>query len=60
MCILLYVTQLEAVMLRSTCAPAVRLRDTGYNPLPPALKKEAIEVKRIILDVLDRASKGDF
>jgi uncharacterized protein (DUF302 family) len=32
----------------------------GGKKLPPALLKEAIEVKRIILDVLDRASKGDF
>ncbi|MCF6198795.1 MAG: DUF302 domain-containing protein [Hyphomicrobiaceae bacterium] len=32
----------------------------GGKTLPPALLKEAIEVKRIILDVLDRASAGDF
>ncbi len=32
----------------------------GGKTLPPKLLKEAIEVKRIILDVLDRASKGDF
>ncbi|MCP4937344.1 MAG: DUF302 domain-containing protein [bacterium] len=32
----------------------------GGKALPPKLLKEAIEVKRIILDVLDRASKGDF
>ena len=32
----------------------------GGTTLPPKLLKEAIEVKRIILDVLDRASQGDF
>ncbi len=32
----------------------------GGKTLPPKLLKEAIEVKRIILDVLDRASSGDF
>ena len=32
----------------------------GGKTLPPKLLKEAIEVKRIILDVLDRASAGDF
>ena len=32
----------------------------GGTTLPPKLLKEAIEVKRIILDVMDRASKGDF
>ncbi len=32
----------------------------GGKELPAELKKEAIQVKKIILDVLDRASKGDF
>ncbi len=32
----------------------------GGKELPPKLKKEAIQVKKIILDVLDRASQGDF
>lgn len=32
----------------------------GGKPLPPELKAEAINVRKIILDVLDRASKGDF
>jgi len=32
----------------------------GGTPLPPDLKKEADNVKRIILDVLDRGAKGDF
>lgn len=32
----------------------------GGKELPPELKKEAIQVKEIILDIMDRASKGDF
>jgi len=32
----------------------------GGKPLPPALKAEAIKVKEIMLDVLDRGAKGDF
>ena len=32
----------------------------GGKTLPPELLKEANQVKKIILDVLDRASKGDF
>ncbi len=32
----------------------------GGTPLPPDLKKEANHVKKIILDVMDRGSKGDF
>ena len=32
----------------------------GGKPLPPELKAEAIKVKEIMLDVLDRGSKGDF
>ncbi|MCP5372926.1 MAG: DUF302 domain-containing protein [Hyphomicrobiales bacterium] len=32
----------------------------GGKELPPDLKKEALEVKAIMLDVLKRASSGDF
>ena len=32
----------------------------GGKTLPPELRKEALNVKKIILDVLNRASKGDF
>lgn len=32
----------------------------GGKPLPEDLKKEALEVKRIILDVLKRGAEGDF
>jgi len=32
----------------------------GGKELPPELKKEAIKVKKIILDILDRAANGDF
>ncbi|MDQ7070224.1 MAG: DUF302 domain-containing protein [Rhodobacterales bacterium] len=32
----------------------------GGKTLPPALLKEAIEVKDIILDILNRAAEGDF
>ena len=32
----------------------------GGTPLPPALKAEALKVKEIMLDVLDRGAKGDF
>jgi uncharacterized protein (DUF302 family) len=32
----------------------------GGKPLPPELREEALQVRKIILDVLDRASKGDF
>jgi hypothetical protein len=32
----------------------------GGKPLPPALKKEAIQVKKIINDIMNRGSKGDF
>ena len=32
----------------------------GGKELPPELKKEAIRVKKVILDILDRASSGDF
>jgi len=32
----------------------------GGKPLPPELKKEAIRVKKVILDIMDRAAKGDF
>ncbi|HEY9079514.1 MAG TPA: DUF302 domain-containing protein [Magnetovibrio sp.] len=32
----------------------------GGKPLPPDLKAEAIKVKEIMLDVLDRGAKGDF
>jgi len=32
----------------------------GGKPLPPKLKAEAIKVKEIMLDVLDRGAKGDF
>ena len=32
----------------------------GGKPLPPELKEEAIGVKKIMLDILDRGAKGDF
>jgi hypothetical protein len=32
----------------------------GGKPLPADLKEEALKVRKTILDVLDRASKGDF
>lgn len=32
----------------------------GGTPLPADLKEEALQVKKAILDVMDRASKGDF
>ena len=32
----------------------------GGKPLPPALKEEAIGVKTIILDIMNRGAKGDF
>lgn len=32
----------------------------GGKPLPEELKKEALEVKRIILDVMKRGAEGDF
>jgi uncharacterized protein (DUF302 family) len=32
----------------------------GGKTLPPALLKEAIEVKDIMLDILNRAAEGDF
>ena len=32
----------------------------GGQPLPPELKKEAMNVKRIILDIMNRGSQGDF
>lgn len=32
----------------------------GGQPLPPDLKKEAMNVKRIILDIMNRGSQGDF
>ena len=32
----------------------------GGKVLPPELKTEAIKVKKIMKDILDRASKGDF
>ena len=32
----------------------------GGKVLPPELKAEAIKVKKIMLDILDRAAKGDF
>ncbi len=32
----------------------------GGRPLPPALKKEAIKVKKTILDIMHRGAIGDF
>ncbi|NOY66320.1 MAG: DUF302 domain-containing protein [Gammaproteobacteria bacterium] len=32
----------------------------GGTPLPPELKKEALNVKRIILDIMTRGATGDF
>jgi len=32
----------------------------GGEPLPPALKEEAINVKNIILDIMERGAEGDF
>lgn len=32
----------------------------GGTPLPSALKAEAIGVKTIILDIMNRGAKGDF
>jgi hypothetical protein len=32
----------------------------GGRPLPPELKEEAEDVKRIILDIMDRAANGEF
>lgn len=32
----------------------------GGKPLPPALKKEAIKVKTIIKDIMQRGSQGEF
>jgi hypothetical protein len=32
----------------------------GGKPLPPALKEEAKQVKKIISDIMNRGSKGDF
>lgn len=32
----------------------------GGTPLPVALKKEAVKVKTIILDIMNRGSKGEF
>ncbi|NOQ78677.1 MAG: DUF302 domain-containing protein [Gammaproteobacteria bacterium] len=32
----------------------------GGKPLPPALKAEAIKVKTIILEIMERAAEGDF
>lgn len=32
----------------------------GGNPLPPALKEEAIGVKETLLDIMHRGAKGDF
>jgi uncharacterized protein (DUF302 family) len=32
----------------------------GGKPLPPALKEEAIGVKTIILDIMNRGAKGEF
>ncbi|MEJ1298589.1 MAG: DUF302 domain-containing protein [Candidatus Sedimenticola sp. (ex Thyasira tokunagai)] len=32
----------------------------GGEPLPPALKEEAIKVKDIILEVMNRAAEGEF
>jgi len=32
----------------------------GGKPLPPALKEEAVGVKEIILDIMNRGAEGDF
>ncbi len=32
----------------------------GGKPLPPALKEEALGVKEIILDIMNRGAEGDF
>jgi len=32
----------------------------GGKPLPPALKKEAMGVKKIILEIMNRGAEGDF
>jgi len=32
----------------------------GGEPLPPALKEEAIHVKEVILDIMKRGAEGDF
>ncbi len=32
----------------------------GGKPLPPALKEEALGVKKIILEIMNRGAKGDF
>lgn len=32
----------------------------GGTPLPEALKEEALEVKRIMLDIMERAASGEF
>lgn len=32
----------------------------GGKPLPPELKEEAIEVKDIILEIMNRGAEGDF
>ena len=32
----------------------------GGRPLPPELKKEALRVKQIILDIMQRGAKGEF
>jgi len=32
----------------------------GGRPLPPALKEEAVGVKTIILDIMNRGAKGEF
>jgi uncharacterized protein (DUF302 family) len=32
----------------------------GGTPLPPALKEEAMGVKKIILEIMHRAAEGDF
>ena len=32
----------------------------GGEPLPPALKEEALRVKEIILDIMHRGAEGDF
>jgi hypothetical protein len=32
----------------------------GGKPLPPELKKEAMQVKEIILDIMNRGAHGEF
>ncbi|MCG8037689.1 MAG: DUF302 domain-containing protein, partial [Candidatus Thiodiazotropha taylori] len=32
----------------------------GGEPLPPALKEKAIQVKEYILDIMNRGAAGDF